>query len=54
MKHLIMSANAYISHRSPDMNNNIIKIKNNSNDNEVNYNSIVNIAKLSHQLRTIT
>lgn len=48
-----MSSNAFILHRSPDMNNivNNSYSDNNNNNNSVN---IVNIAKLSHQSRTRT
>ena len=50
-----MSSNAYMSHRSPDMNN-TVNIKNNTYSDNDNNNSvnIVNIAKLSHQSRTRT
>lgn len=51
----LMSSNAYMSHRSPDMNN-TVNIKNNTYSDNDNNNSvnIVNIAKLSHQSRTRT
>jgi len=47
-----MSSNAFILHRSPDMNT-IVNNTYNNNDNNKGAN-IVNIAKLSHQSRTRT
>ena len=50
-----MSSNAFILHRSPDMNTIVNNTYNNNNYNDNNKGvNIVNIAKLSHQSRTRT